>query len=31
MTDKDLASIVCRALIMIARALIKRFELDIKI
>jgi len=31
MTDKDLASIVVRALIMIVKAIIKKYELNIKL
>jgi len=31
MTDKDLASIVVRALIMIIKAIIKKYELNIKL
>jgi len=31
MTDKDLASIIARALIMIIKAIIKKYELNIKL
>jgi len=31
MSDKDLASIVVRALIMIVKAIIKKYELNIKL
>jgi len=31
MTDKDLASIIVRALIMIIKAIIKKYELNIKL
>jgi len=31
MTDKDLAMIFCRAMIMMVKALIKKYELNIKL